>query len=51
MSLPKLAHVLRDRVVLLDELVDRHESTSDSKNEVIVFDFHDNLLREIVIVA
>lgn len=45
-----MAQMLRDGVVLLDELVNGHEAAADSNDEIAVFDFHDDLLREVTVV-
>lgn len=51
MSCPLLANVLRDRVVLLDKLIDGHETAPDTQNQVVVLNFHDHLLGEVVVVT
>ena len=47
----KLAHVLRYRVVLFDELVDRHEAATNSQDQVVVLDLHNHLVREVTVSA
>ena len=43
--------MLRDRVMLFNELVNGHETTSDTQYQVVVLHFHDDLLREVAVVT
>ena len=47
----KLAHVLRYRVVLFDELVYRHEAATNTQDQVVVLDLHNHLVREVAVAA
>ena len=46
-----VSDVLGDWVMLLDELVNRHETATHSDDQVVVLHFHDHLLCEVVVVT
>lgn len=46
-----MTDVLRNRIVLLYELIDGHETSADAKNQIVVLNFHNDLLGEVVVVA
>lgn len=41
--------MLRDRVVLLNELIDGHKSATDSQYKVVVLHHHDHLVCEVAV--
>ena len=43
--------MLRYRVVLLDELVDGHETTSNSDDQIAILHLHNDLLGEVAVVT
>ena len=43
--------MLRDRIVLLDEFVNGHEAATNTENQVVILDFHDDLASKVVVVA
>ena len=43
--------MLRYGVVLLDELVDGHETTSDSDDQIAILHLHNDLLGEVAVVT
>ena len=40
-----------DRVVLFNEFVDRHETSTHSDNQVVILNFHDHLLSEVAVMS
>ena len=45
------AQMLRYRVVLLDELVNGHEATSNSDDQIAILHLHNDLLGEVAVVT
>ena len=40
-----------DRVMLFNELVDGHETTTHSDNQIVILNLHDHLLREVTVMS